>query len=97
MYVTDGDLALVGHVATSSSGHAVARVLRALMAARGVMRTPDLMELTELSAPTVRKYIDLLQQRGVATVTKGSPQTVELMPAYRALYEAPLLATPAGC
>ena len=67
------------------------------MAARGVMRTPDLTEVTELSAPTVRKYMDLLQQKGVAAVSKGSPQTVELTPTYRALYEAPLLTTPPGC
>jgi hypothetical protein len=97
MHVADEDLALVGHVAMSSSGHTVARVLRALMASGGAMRTPDLTELTELSAPTVRRYMDLLQQRGVAVVTKGAPQTVELTPEYQRLYDAPLLTTPAGC
>jgi hypothetical protein len=41
--------------------------------------------------------MDLLQQKGVAVVSKGSPQTVELTPVYRALSEAPLLTTPPGC
>jgi hypothetical protein len=50
----------------SSSGHMVARVLRAMMAARSVVRTPDLMEIAELSAPTIRKYMDLLRERGVS-------------------------------
>jgi hypothetical protein len=96
-HVADGDLALISHIAMSSSGHTVARVLRALMAARGVMRTPELTEATELSAPTVRTYMELLQQKGVAAVSKGSPQTVELTSTYRALHEAPLLTTPPGC
>jgi hypothetical protein len=96
-HVADEDLALVSHIAMSSSGHVVAKVLRALMAARGVMRTPDLTEVTELSAPTVRRYMDWLQLRGVAVVSKGSPQTVELTSTYRALHEAPLLTTPPGC
>jgi hypothetical protein len=95
-HVADEDLALIAHIAMSSSGHIVARILRALMAARGAMRTPDLTEVTELSAPTVRKYMYLLQQKGVALVSKGSPQTVELTPTYRALFDAPLLTTPPG-
>jgi hypothetical protein len=41
--------------------------------------------------------MDVLQQKGVAVVSKGSPQRVELTQAYRALSDAPLLTTPPGC
>lgn len=61
------------------------------------MRTPDLTEVTDLSAPSVRKYMEMLQRTGVAVVTKGSPQTIELTAAYRPLYDAPLLMMPPGC
>ena len=95
--VTNEGLSLVGHIAVSSSGHTVARILRAVLASRTALRTPDLHEITELSAPTIRKYMGLLQQRGVAVVTTRSPHTIEMAPDYRRLHEAPLLTTPPGC
>jgi hypothetical protein len=61
------------------------------------MRTPNLTEITELSAPTVRKYMGVLQEKGMAVVSKGSPQTVELTTTYSSLSDAPLLTTPLGC
>lgn len=94
--VSAEDLALVGHVATSSSGHTAGRILRTLIGARSVLRTRDFVELTELSAPTVRKFLNVLKDRGIAVISDRSPHTAELTPVYRRLSEATLLTTAPG-
>jgi hypothetical protein len=96
MHVDDFDLALVGHVAMSSAGHNLPRILRGVLTRAGAASTPDLVADSGLSHPTVREYMRLLGERGVALHTKASPETVELTAQYEALCRAPLLTTPAG-
>lgn len=91
MQVDDFDLALVGHVAMSSAGNNVPRVLRGLLSRGGAASTPELVADSGLSHPTVREHMRLLGERGVAVHRKASPETVELTPEYEALCRAPLL------
>ncbi|MBX3027510.1 hypothetical protein KF840_21650 [bacterium] len=57
-------------IAASSSGHMVTSILRMMPASGGLARTPDLMAATGLAAPTVRRYMHVLQQHDIAAVTK---------------------------
>jgi hypothetical protein len=63
MQVDDFDLALVGHVAMSSAGHNVPKILRGILTRNGVASIPELMETSVLSHPTVRHYMQLLRAR----------------------------------
>lgn len=91
MCVDDLDLALVGHVAMSSAGNNLPRILRGILTRSGIASTPELVESSGLTHPTVREYMRLLGERGVAVHTKASPETVELTDQYEPLCRAPLL------
>jgi hypothetical protein len=91
MQVDDFDLALVGHVAMSSAGNNLPRILRGVLTRNGAASTPELVADSGLTHPTVRHFMRLLGERGVAAHTKASPETIELAAAYEGLCEAPLL------
>ena len=86
----DFDVALVGHVAMSSSGNSLPRILRGVLLRGGAVSTPELAADSGLTDPTVRHYMRLLGERGVAVHRKASPETVELTGQYEALYRAPI-------
>jgi len=92
--VDDFDLALVGHVAMSSAGNNLPRILRGVLLRGGAVSTPELAADSGLTDPTVRHYMRLLGERGVALHRKASPETVELTGQYEALCRAPLLGNP---
>lgn len=94
MHVDDFDLALVGHIAMSSAGNNLPRILRSVLTRSGVASTPELVETSGLTHPTVRHYMRLQGERAVAVHTKASPETVELTAQYEALCRAPLLENP---
>lgn len=91
--VDDFDLAIVSHVAMSSAGNNLPRILRALLTRDGKASTPALVADSGLSHPSVRAYMRLLAERGVAVHTKGSPEVIELTATYEPLCRAPLLET----
>ena len=78
----------------SSAGNALPRILRGLLTRNGVASTPDLVADSGLAHPTVRHYMRLLGERGVAVHTKASPETIELTAQYEALCRAPILGNP---
>jgi len=71
MQVEDFDLALVGHVAMSSAGNNLPRILRGVLTRSGAASTPELVEDSGLSHPTVRHYMRLLGERGGGRENQG--------------------------
>jgi hypothetical protein len=88
--VNDEDLSLVRHIAASSGPGSRQTVFRAVLKCGGSGSTRELVDLTGLSHPTVRKAMEELSKLGLVTytpgeATKGEPHQVELVGEYRQL------------
>ena len=74
--VNDADIAFIAEVALSSLPGHLRPIVRELHR-RGAADAPTCAKLCQCSRPTVRKYFQELTLLGIATATKGSPQSNE--------------------
>lgn len=83
--VTNHDMGLVRHIATSSGPWTRQKVFRALLSRGGRATTPELESATGLTAPTVLNSMRELHDVGLATFLAGKPGKLKLAPEFEPL------------
>ncbi len=85
------DLAQVAHIALSSGFGDRSEVARVLLDQGGEVSTPQLEAILDVSPPTARARMEDLARCEVATLTKGAPDRIRIVPTFAILCAAPRL------